>query len=277
MIEDGDPPTSAAAQWREALAEWAIPEEILASAPESPWCFPPELFGDLARSALVGPPTPTHLRIMEALPPGGTLLDVGSGAGAASLPVASAGSRVIAVDQDPRMLEAMAELGAGRVTVVGIAGRWPEVAGEAGEVDVAVSANVAYNVADLGPFVEALTAAARHRVVLELSAEHPQSPLNPLWEQFWGPTRPDRPTADDARAVVAEVLGVVPEVERWSRARSFMGERGPRTVAWTRRRLCLPSDRDPEVAAALEHLPEMAPSRAVTLWWPGRAGRAMRG
>ena len=35
---------SAAARWREALAEWAIPKEIIDRAPESPWHFPVKLF-----------------------------------------------------------------------------------------------------------------------------------------------------------------------------------------------------------------------------------------
>ena len=78
---------SVAERWSEALAGWAIPEEILAVAPESPWGFPTEVFVTAAREALVAPPTPTHRRALEALPLGGVVLDVGAGAGAASLPL----------------------------------------------------------------------------------------------------------------------------------------------------------------------------------------------
>ena len=70
--------TDAAERWQAELAGWAIPDEILAQAPESPWGFPPELFA--------APPdpidTPSRDRALEALPPGGSVLDVGCGGGA---------------------------------------------------------------------------------------------------------------------------------------------------------------------------------------------------
>ena len=223
---------TAAGRWAEALQEWAIPEEILASAPEPPWGFPLQMFADSARRALAGGLTPTHQRVAEALPEGGALLDVGSGAGAASLPLAARAGRIVAVDQDAQMLRALAGLAPDRASVELIEGRWPDVAGQAGDVDVVVCANVAYNVADLGPFIEALTRSAAHRVVLELSAVHPQSSLSPLWKHFWGACRPDRPTADDAETVVREVTGVTPSTQRWTSPMSSMGERGPNSVAW---------------------------------------------
>src|SRR5947209_932875 len=108
MITEG----SAAGRWAAALADWAVPDEILAAAPESPWGFSTEVFGAAARRALADPPTPSHRRVVEALPAGGTVLDVGAGAGAASLPVAPPAARIIAVDGDPRMLEAMSGLAA---------------------------------------------------------------------------------------------------------------------------------------------------------------------
>jgi hypothetical protein len=261
---------SAAARWAEALQQWAVPEEILASAPESPWGFPTEVFTEATRRALADPPTPTHESIAEVMPVGGVLLDVGCGSGAASLPAAPPAGLIIGVDEGRDMLQALADAAQGRVAVELVHGRWPDVADPAGQADVTVCANVAYNVAALGPFLEKLTAAARYRVVLELSAIHPQSPLSPLWEHFWGLTRPTRPSADDAEDVVEEVIGVRPVVRRWRRSWSFMDEGGPRTVAWIRRRLCLPASSDKEVAALLDQLPDSGPSAMVTLSWPGR-------
>ena len=257
------------------MGEWAIPEEIIASAPESPWGFPVEVFVDHARSTIDEGWTPTHRRVAEALPVGGTLLDVGCGAGAASLPVAPPAGRIVAVDEDANMFAALNRLAGGRVQVEPVPGRWPEVADQVAErggdagADVAVCANVLYNVADVGPFTAALTAAASRRVVLELSAVHPQAALSPLWRHFWGLERPDRPTAEDAEAVVGEVVGVAPSVERWSRSRSYLGDRSPETVAWLRRRLCLTSASDNEIERLLPQLPELAPAATVTLWWPG--------
>src|SRR3954465_14601387 len=71
----------AADRWREELAGWEIPPEILAQAPESPWGFPPELFA--------APPdpvdTPSRDRALEGLPPGGSVIDVGCGGGGGGL------------------------------------------------------------------------------------------------------------------------------------------------------------------------------------------------
>ena len=260
---------TAAGDWATALRDWAIPETILASAPESPWGFPVGLFLDNARRVLDEPRTPTHDRVAEALPSTGTLLDVGCGAGAASLPVAPLAGTIIGVDDDAEMLDALTTLAKGLVAVRPVRGRWPDVAGQAGHADVAVCANVAYNVADLGPFLEALTAAASQRVVLELTAVHPQASLSPLWQHFWGLSRPTRPDAEDAEAVVREVIGLVPEVERWVRPWSFLGRAGPDNVAWVRRRLCLTEASDAELARMLARLPEISPATTVTLWWPG--------
>jgi hypothetical protein len=261
---------TAAERWAEALQDWAIPEEILASAPASPWGFPTDLFAEGARRALAEPLTPTHQQITEILPIGGVVLDVGSGAGAASLPVAPPAGRIVAVDQEPSMLRMLADLAGDRVSVSLVEGLWPDAAGQAGRADVVVCANVAYNVSALGPFLEALTAAARQRVVLELTAVHPQSTLSPLWQHFWDLPRPTGPTAEDAGAVIQEVVGVQPGVERWHRTWSFMGGRDAATVTWIRRRLCLAEESDGEVAAQLDQLPRPGPTEIVTFSWPGR-------
>src|SRR5205823_12508339 len=104
-----------------------------------------------------------------------------------------------------------------------------------------------------------LTFAARLRVVFELSAVHPQSSLSPLWRKFWNLPRPTRPTARDAEAVIREVVGVRPAVRRWRRAWSFMGERGPSTVDWIRRRLCLTVESDTDVSGLLVPLRDLVP------------------
>lgn len=259
-------------RWAEQLADWAIPDRILASAPESPWGFPAGVSVEVAKAAIAGRPSPTHRRAGEVLPTGGAVLDVGSGAGAASLPLVPPAAHIVAVDQDPEMLAALVELAGNQVDVTTIPGRWPDVAAQVATVDVVVCANVAYNVADLGPFVVALTEAARQRVVMELSAVHPQQPLSPLWRHFWDLERPAGPTADDAVAVVREATGLEVRAERWERTSSFMGEqRGPDRVEWMRRRLCLPASADAELAAQLATLETTAPTAMVTLWWPGRA------
>src|SRR5919198_2420631 len=83
-------------RWLEELEAWAIPEEILARAPESPWEFPVGLFRARAEQAQAGRPTPSSSQALRFLPAGGTVLDVGAGGGAASLPLAGRASRIVA-------------------------------------------------------------------------------------------------------------------------------------------------------------------------------------
>ena len=58
--------TTAAHQWSDDLAAWAIPAEILAAAPESPWIHPVEMF--VVEGTV--PDSPSHQRAREALPVG---------------------------------------------------------------------------------------------------------------------------------------------------------------------------------------------------------------
>jgi len=273
--------TGALERWREQLDGWAIPEEILAAAPESPWGFPVGLFRSRARRAGSGPATPSNLEAAHHLPPGGVVLDVGAGGGAASLPLAATAGRLVAVDESPGMVAAfLAAAEAAGVPAQGVEGRWPEVAGRVGPADVVVCHHVLYNVADLAPFVTALTGHARRRAVAELTERHPLAGLRPLWRRFHGLDRPDGPDAGDAAAALA-ALGLEVTRQDWESPDRFGHDDFDELVAFTRRRLCLPASRDPEVAQALLEQGTRQvggvwvsgqPRRVVTLSWPGTAG-----
>src|SRR3954464_13602153 len=94
----------AADRWREELAGWEIPPEVLAQAPESPWGFPPELFA--------APPdpvdTPSRERRLDALPDGGTVIAVGGGGGAGRLAPRAPATFVVGIDESERMLTSFA-------------------------------------------------------------------------------------------------------------------------------------------------------------------------
>jgi SAM-dependent methyltransferase len=268
----------AAERWRQALADWAIPEEILAAAPESPWTFPVELFARRADAA-PGSLTLSNEWALEALSSGGTVLDVGCGAGAASLPLAPRAGELIGVDSSAAMLDAFRERAErARVMVRTLAGAWPDVASETPSADVVVCHHVVYNAPDLPAFATALTTHARARVVVELTQSHPQSSLNDLWLRFHGLRRPDRPTVEDAVAVLREA-GLQPERADWSAPPRGGFEERADLVAWIRRRLCLTPDRDPEVETAMADrivdvggLFGLPPQPLTTLWWEGRSG-----
>lgn len=268
-----------AAGWERDLAEWTIPEDILAQAVESPWQYPAGIFARRADDQLASPSGPSYERALEALPAGGSVLDVGSGAGAASLPLGKRAGRLVAVDPEQAMLDAYGEraarLGRGAQLVLG---RWPDVARQIEPVDVAVCHHVLYNVAEPVPFLRALVDVARRRVVVELTAKHPTTPLNPLWLRFHGLRRPDWPTADQLCELMG-ALGWNVSMESWSRPTTGFGDFAE-MVAQTCRMLCLPPERRPEVDVALRELGVDSRDprgiggarQLVTLWWDVDSG-----
>jgi SAM-dependent methyltransferase len=259
--------TTAAERWPAELAAWAIDPAIRAAAPEDPYAFTPALFRADHDPDTV--PGPLLRRAHESLLEGGTVLDVGAGAGAASLPLAPPASRVVAVDTAPAMLDELERSAAERgVAVTRVDGSWPESAPDVPVCDVAVCSHVFYNVPDLGPFARALTERASRRVVVELHTEHPWVPLGPLWEHFHHQPRPAGPTAALAVDVLRE-HGIDPHVEEWSRPLPEVTDELARLhVAAMRRRLCLPVDRESEVAALMARQGPQE-RRSAVLWWDG--------
>ena len=151
----------------------------------------------------------------------------------------------------------------------------PEVA----SADVVTCHHVTYNVPDLEPFLTALTSHARRRVVVEMTASHPLAALNELWLRFHGLARPAGPTAADLLTILSE-LGVRARHTEWNRASDADYPSFGELVEVTRRRVCLPPERAPEVRDALIDL-GTDPDRPadlgssgrdlVTIWWEGGA------
>jgi 2-polyprenyl-3-methyl-5-hydroxy-6-metoxy-1,4-benzoquinol methylase len=268
-------------RWRRQLTERRIPDRILEAAPESPYGFPAELFRRRAEAITrSSETTPTIARAREALPPDGSLLDVGVGGGAASLPLAAekAARLIVGVDAQQDMLDTFestaTELGVEARTILGA---WPDVAARTPDADVVVCGHVFYNVQDLEPFVLALDAHARRRVVVELTEQHPIAWMSGLWRSFHGIEWPQGPTADDALEALRDLGFIVRREDR-----TATGDRGggftrrEDAVALIRRRLCLGSDRDGEIDEALGDLLRTedglwssgpADRVVVTLWW----------
>jgi SAM-dependent methyltransferase len=267
-------------RWREDLSAWAIPDRITAGVAESPWVLPRQVFVRRADRLRRAPGGPSFERAWEALDPPGSVLDVGAGAGAASLPLAPRVTALTAVDADDAMLGLLSQ-GAGEagLTARVVHGQWPGVAGQIAPADVVTCHHVVFNVPDLGPFLAALTGHARRRVVVETAAAHPLTSLNPLWLRFHGLKRPERPVAGDVLAILA-AMGVRPGHTEWTRPAGADYQSMAELVEVTRRRLCLPPGRAGEVEAALVEL-GMSPGQpsdlgssgrdVVTIWWEGTA------
>ncbi len=273
---------TAADRWRDRLAEWAIPEEILANAPESPWGFETECFRRRGEAPPVPELTPTTRRALEALPQDGTVIDIGVGGGATSLPLAVRAGFIVGVDQQPDMLEGfLANAAAAGVEARAVNGAWPEAAAEIEPADVVVAGHVFYNIPALEPFARAMDAHARFRVVVELTEQHPLDWMRDLWLRFHELQRPDGPTADDAVAVLGD-LGFTTGREERSIAGDFGGggfERREDAIHSIRKRLCLPAERDSEIVDALgarlreiHGLWDVGPEErtVVTLWWDAK-------
>lgn len=266
-----------AKQWREVMQTWALPESILAAAPESPWGFPIEPFRTRVERAKPGHLTFANRRALEALPERGTVLDIGVGSGAASLPLHPQCSLIVGVDSAAASLAEFRRQ-ARRVGVAArtVKGAWPDVQRRTPVADVVVCNHVAYNVGDLALFALALHAHARKRVVMEITRRHPTAWMADLWLRFHDLERPERPDAADAASLIRG-LGLPVHRNSARQARGAGGfARREDAVASIRRRLCLDASRDAEVAGALgdrlvheDGLWAVRPPSQpiVTLWW----------
>ena len=268
--------TAAAERWRQQLAAWALPAELLGTVPESPYGWPPALWRRRAETAAArGETTPTLARVLALGGAGGSVLDVGAGTGRASLTLARQGHHITAVEPNPDMLLGLRELTADLPVEV-VEGSWPEVAGRVAVHDVAMCAHVVYDVADVGPFLWGLHQHGARGVVIELTAVHPWAHLGRYYRALHNLERPSGPTAADLAEVVAEVTGTVPEVERWTRPPDLWFESIGEVLEFYGRRLVVPRTRWKELESLLA--PEIVDEggrfrlggedRAlVTIWW----------
>jgi SAM-dependent methyltransferase len=263
--------------WAQALASWAIPPEILAQAEKDPWSHPVDRFAQRADRAVTEPEGPSFERaaeVVRARP--GSVLDVGAGAGAASLPLAPWATSITAVDSNPEMLAAFehraSQLGVDHTTVEGV---WPTVADQVAPHDLTVVHHVVYNVPGIVPFIRALDGASRRRVVLELPTHHPLSWMNGLWEQFHGITRPTAPTAGDLVEILSALGLADVSAEYWSIQRESgaptTAEEAEAQAEVVTGRLCLPDSRVSEVAEALQGIDHQFRDVVTVSWTPGRS------
>ena len=256
-------------RWRELLQRSAVPQEIVDASPEPEATLEPERFRWRPEEDATQPVRPSRRRALEALPEGGTVLDVGVGGGASSLGLVPKPGLIVGVDPLEGMLESFqasaAEAGVAAKTVLGT---WPEVADQVAAADVAVCHHAIYRVTELEDFLTALTERARRRVVVEVSARSPLSQVDALWKLLHGIDRPEWQVADEVEAVL-KAMGVAVEREDMvlpPRAPEIT----PELVAFFRRRLYVGPERDPDIEQFLRNR-EPQEHRVIALWWPGGA------
>ncbi len=246
------------------MAAWAIPPEILESAPRRPFVFIPQMFAAPDPGAFE--PTPSNRLAAEALEPRGSVLDVGCGGGAAAFALVPPATEVIGVDRQSDMLDLLSATARERgISASVYAGSWPDIADDVPAADVVVCHNVMYNVIGIAEFVAALAAHARRRVVIEMTPKHPQDRRRVLWRHFWNLERPREPTSAVAVQAIREA-GIDARVEEWTFPAERFADR-PRHLeaAYWCRQLCLEPEREPECEALIADVP--FPRERVTIWW----------
>ena len=265
----------AAERWRSELEAWAIPQQLLEAVTDSPYRWPVELFRRRNITAEEMAPSPTSETVERLAGPGGTVLDIGAGAGRASLPLARTGHPVTAVEKAPEMAAALREESVGVGGYAVVEDEWP-TAVDLGSFDVVMAAHVVYDVPLIEPFLRAMAAHSLRGVVLELTEAHPWAPLGPYYRALHGIDRPDGPTVDDLVDVIREEMGVEPTVERWERPGGTWFESWDEIIELYRRRLVVPPARSDEVRPLLEPDVEIHDGRMTvgepvrrlaTVWW----------
>jgi hypothetical protein len=154
--------------------------------------------------------------------------------------------------------------------------RWPAAADLLLPAAVVMSANVVYDVRDIGPFIAAMHRLADCGVVIEMTTTHPWASMAPLYRTLHGIDRPDGPTVDDLVGVVQDVVGVSPNVDRWHRTGEMWFADWEEIVDYIGRRAVLPPERRHELRPLLEPDVTERDGRLfvggderslVTVWW----------
>lgn len=269
---------TAADRWAEQLAAWALPQHLLDAVEDSPYGWPQHLWkrrSDLASSEEQEPVTRQIVRTLAA--PDGSIIDVGAGRGRASLPLAAEGHPLVAVEKDPAMAAGLREdaTSMGLELTIVEAG-WPDAAALVEPAAVVMCAHVVYDVPEIAPFIQAMHDSATSGVVIELTPEHPWARMAPMYQALHDLDRPNGPTIDDLRAVVAETIGVDPNIEWWEREGHLWFSGWEEITEYYGRRLVLPASRRGELRPLLEpHVTEAdgrlyigdLSRQLATMWW----------
>lgn len=266
------------ARWRQMYDAERAQAEALAPAGADHWQ------GRAARFAASSQQTPQPDPFMQALAPllrpTDHVLDVGAGTGRYVPFLASQVARVSAVEPSDAMREHLTrrieEEGVKNAEVVPHG--WPLETER--RADVVFAAHVVYSVREIGPFLQAMNAAADRLCVLLAMVRHINALVSPFWERIHGEPRHLLPAAPEAYNVLLQLgysatLELIP-----ARPVMYIDLNEALTDIRQRLRLYPESGRDAELRTAIEELlicnddgtiapPNQPRYAAVIAWRPG--------
>ncbi len=260
-----------------ALADWAA--RVASDRDQVERCRevddPADFYAPVAERFRVNPRRtgdPTLDALMRHAHAEETWLDIGAGGGRYALPLAMAVEQVVAVEPSPAMIEVMRELmrehRIGNVEIV--QSTWPMA--DAPRVEVSLMAHIGYDVAEVGPFLDALERVTG-RLCLAVMGESAMTTVATLfWERIHGEPRVRLPALPEL-LVLLLARGRLPEVVLVDRAPPTF-ESVEEALAMARRQLWLRegSDKDALLQRLLADELEERDGRYAFEWHPTRVG-----
>ncbi len=131
--------------------------------------------------------------VLPLLAPTDTVLDIGAGTGRYEPTLAAHVAHLIALEPSAAMRAHLSDVCAPQANITVMAEGWPAPAPV--RADVVLAAHVVYGVRDIGPFLQAMDAAATRLCVVLAAFRHPSSYSSPFWERIYGEPRLPLPAA----------------------------------------------------------------------------------
>ncbi len=210
--------------------------------------------------------------LLRLAQPADVWLDVGAGGGRFALPLALAVRQLVAIDPSPAMLSALREDAAafGISNIAQVESRWPMSVALSG--DVALMSHVGYDILEIGPFVDALEAAAGRLCVAVMGQSAMATVSTLFWQPIHGEPRVRLPALPEF-LVLLLARGRLPEVGLVDRVPPSF-ESVDAAHATARRQLWLRagSEKDRRLAALLGAALEERDGKYAFEWQPTKIG-----